>query len=397
MRPERPPYRTALDDAHPPRSPSLLALDWVGPLHVSEAYSWPLLPLGGTPVVPLPDHVVEAVARAAREGGDGGTLGSRELRVAIAERVGAELGFPVEPDREVLVTVGSMHALHLAAAVCTRDAGRAVAPAPSFFYEDVVAAAGGRCAWTGGEDGPPDWDAFAAGLDDGVNVAFVNTPVNPSGYVYREADVERLAAAVGRRPLWIVSDEAYGSYVHDGRRHLSPAVHPDVRDRTLVIRSFSKTYAMGAWRVGFAVGPEPLISAMAKLLQYSVLRVAAVIQAAALAAYTGPQEWARELVRGLGELRLDVVEAVNRTPMLRTEVPESGTCVWARIVDGRWSEESLSQLLGREHGIPAVPGRLFGARSPHVRIPFGGRPEGADGLLAGLAALSGAELAGARR
>jgi aspartate/methionine/tyrosine aminotransferase len=366
----------------------VLDLNWLGPLHVTEAYPWAMLPLGGTPSVPLPDHIVEAAARAARDVEDAGSLGSRELRVAIAERMGEELGAPIDPDREVLITVGSMHALHLAAAVCTRNAGQGVSPAPSFFYDDIVAAAGGRCTWTGGEDGRPDWDAFAAGVDSDVNAVFVCTPVNPTGYVFDEGDVHALAAAVGDRPLWIISDEAYEAYVHDGRRHISPATLPELRNRTLVVRSFSKTYALGAWRIGFAVGPAPVISAMAKLLQYSVIRVAAVVQAAAYAAYTGPQEWVADMVRRLGELRLEVVDAVNRTPLLSAEVPQAGTCLWARIVDETCSEDDVSKLLGRGFGIPAVQGRLFGATTPHVRLPYGGMPEAAGELMAGLASLS---------
>ena len=384
----RPPYRLGSSANHPPLSPAVLELNWLGPPQVTEAHPWTMLSLGGTPSVSLPDHIVEAAAQAARHPAYPGSLGSRDLRVAIAERLGEELGATIDPDREVVITVGSMHALHLAAAVCTNDAGRAVSHAPSFFYQDVVAAAGGHCLWTGGEDGPPDWRAFAAALDDRVNAVFVNTPVNPTGYVFVEDDLEALSEAVGKRPLWIISDEAYEAYVHDGRRHISPATHPELRDRTVVIRSFSKQYALGAWRVGFAVGPEPVVSAMAKLLQYSVIGVATIVQAAAYAAYTGPQEWVDAMRRRLGELRIHVVNAVNRTQLMHAEVPEAGTTVWARIVDGRWQEDDLSQLLGREYGIPGVQGRLFGARDPHLRLPFAGRPEAAADLIAGLDLLS---------
>lgn len=392
MKPERSPYRIQASMSHPALNPSVLALNWLGPPQVTEAHSWPMLPLGGTPSVSLPDHIVEAAVRAARHPPYPGSLGDRDLRVAIAERLREELGTTIDPDREVLITVGSMHALHLAAAVCTSDAAGAISPAPSFFYKDVVAAAGGSCQWTGGDDGPPDWGAFSAGLDDSVSAVFISTPVNPTGYVFLEEDIEALCSAVGRRPVWIVSDEAYEAYVHDGRRHISPAIHPELRNRTLIIRSFSKKYALGAWRIGFAVGPEPVISAMAKLLQYSVIGVATIVQAAAYAAYTGPQEWVKHMTRQIGQLRLKVVDAVNRTQLMHAMSPEAGTTAWARIVDDRWTEDDLSQVLGREHGIPGVQGRLFGARLPHLRIPFAGRPEAADDLIAGLNSLNGGAL-----
>jgi len=264
-----------------------------------------------------------------------------------------------------------MQGLHLAAAVTTRGAGHAIAHAPSFFYRDLVAAAGGRCEWTGGADGPPDWEAFEHAVSADVTAAFVNTPVNPTGYVFTEADIDALALAVQGSDAWVISDEAYAAYCYDGRRHVSPATHHALRSRTLVLRSFSKAYAFGAWRIGFAVGPEPLIAAMAKLLQYSIIGVPTVVQAAALAAYTGPQDWAREMIAGLGEARAQVVSAINATGQFSADVPQAGTTVWVRLSAGE-VEQTMSERLGREHGIPAVQGALFGAAEPHLRIPFAG-------------------------
>lgn len=373
------PYDADLTVLSPMPSRAVVDLPWLGPREVAEAHPWPMLPLGGTPSADLPAHILEAALRSAAHPEYPVTLGDRALRESIAERVGPELGTVVDPDSEVLITVGSMHALHLAATVCTRQNGRAIAHAPSFFYRDIAAAAGGVCDWTGGQDGPPDWGRFAAALADDVSTVFVNTPVNPTGYVFTVQDLDALAAAVHGRPVWVISDEAYQAYVYDGA-HVSPASHPDLRSRTLVVRSFSKTYAFGAWRAGFAVGPAPLISLMAKLLQYTVIGVASVVQAAALAAYTGPQAWASAIWNGLGRTRNPVVNAINATGILATVVPQAGTTVWAQILDGS-DEDSVSRWLGREYGIPAVQGRLFGSRTPHVRIPFAGTPSAAEVLL----------------
>lgn len=374
------PYDADLSALSPTQSRSIVDLPWLGPREVAEAHPWPMLSLGGTPSADLPAHIVDAARRSAAHPKYPGTLGDQALREAIAERVGPELGIAVDPDSEVLVTVGSMHALHLAATVCTRLNGRAIAHAPAFFYRDIASAAGGICDWTGGEDGPPDWVRFTAALDKDVSTVFVNTPVNPTGYVFTEQDLEALAAAVHGRPVWVVSDEAYQAYVYDGAVHLSPAAHPDLRSKTLVVRSFSKTYALGAWRVGFAVGPAALISSMAKLLQYTVIGVASVVQAAALAAYIGPQDWASAIWTGLGRTRLQVVDAINGTGVLTTVVPQAGTTVWARLPDGS-DEDSMSRWLGRDYGIPAVQGRLFGSMTPHVRIPFAGASSAAGVLL----------------
>src|SRR5581483_3000923 len=103
---------------------------------------------------------------------------------------------------------------------------------------------------------------FAAAIRPETTLAIVNTPVNPTGYVFREHDLDAIAAALERSDCVLLSDEAYAGILYDGREHVSPASHPALRDRTLVVRSFSKSYAMAAWRVGFAAGPADVIARM---------------------------------------------------------------------------------------------------------------------------------------
>jgi aspartate/methionine/tyrosine aminotransferase len=324
---------------------------------------WPnLLAVGGHPAVDMPPHVVEAVARAARRAPYAPTRGLPALREAIA----AEHG--VDPERNVIVTVGGMQGLYLAARAFGR---RAVAHAPSFFFPQLVRAAGGECAVA------YDWDEYAAAVGPETTLAIVNTPVNPTGYPFRDDDVEAIAAALRSSDALLLCDEAYYGLLYDGAEHRSPAAHPALRERTLVLRSFSKTYAMAAWRVGYAVGPEPAIDALARELQWQALAVDGVAQSAALAAMTGPRDWLDAAIAELGAARAPAVEAANAAG-LRAHVPEAAAFVWAAVAG---DEDAWSDRLAREHGIPAVPGRHFHARTPHLRIPFGGRPEARQALL----------------
>ena len=322
----------------------------------------------------MPPHVVEAAARAAERATYAPTRGLPALRDAIAERIGAELGRPVDPDREVLVTLGGMQGLYLAAQAF---GARTVTHAPSFFFPQVVAEAGGTCVATGGADGPPDWAAFAAAIGADTTLAIVNTPVNPTGYVFRADDLDSIAAALAGTDALLLSDEAYAGVLYDGLPHLSPAAHPDLAARTLVLRSFSKTHGMAAWRIGFAVGPAPVIDRMAAALQWQALAIDGVAQAAALAAWTGPQDWIEAAVAELAEMRPRAIAAANATGKLRAELPEACAFIWA-AVDG---EDEWSDRLAREHGITALPGRHFAAATPHLRIPFGGRREAREALL----------------
>lgn len=328
-----------------------------------------LLAVGGHPAVDMPPHVVEAAARAAERAPYAPTRGLPALREAIAAE------HRVDADRNVLVTLGGMQGLYLAARAFGR---RAVTHAPSFFFPQLVEAAGGSCAVA------YDWDELAAEVDAETTLVIVNTPVNPTGYAFRRHDLDAIAAALRGSDALLLSDEAYYGLLWDGAEHLSPASHPELRERTLVLRSFSKTLGMAAWRVGYAVGPADAIAAMATELQWQAMAIDGVAQSAALAALTGPRGWIEAATAELAAMRPRAIEAANAAG-LAADPPEGCAFVWA-AVDG--DEDEWSERLARDHRIPALPGRHFHARTPHLRIPFGGRPEAREALLEAFASLA---------
>ncbi len=187
-------------------------MSWMPSRSFAERYD-NLLAIGGHPAVDMPPHVVEAAARAAERPAYAPTLGSPPLREAIAalHETSADC---------VLVTVGGMQALYLVAQVY---GARAVSHAPAFFFPQVVEAAGGTCAVA------YDWDEYAAAIGADTTLAIVNTPVNPTGYVFRRHDLDAIASAVADTEALLVSDEAYFGLTYDGLEHLSPASHPDLR------------------------------------------------------------------------------------------------------------------------------------------------------------------------
>jgi aspartate/methionine/tyrosine aminotransferase len=343
------------------------------------AERWPnLIAVGGHPAVDMPPHVVEAAARAAERAPYAPTRGLPALREAIA----AEHG--VDPDRNVIVTLGGMQGLYLAARAFGQHA---VTHAPSFFFPQLIEAAGGECAVA------YDWDELAAAVVPETTLVVVNTPVNPTGYVFRATDLDAIATALDGSDTLLLSDEAYYGVLYDGLEHLSPAAHPELRERTVVLRSFSKTLGMAAWRVAYAVGPERAIDALARELQWQALAIDGVAQSAALAALTGPRDWIEAALAELAEMRPRAIEAANEAG-LRCELPEACAFIWAEI---EGDEDEMSDRLARDHGIPGVAGRHFHARTPHLRIPFGGRPAAREALLEQLVLLAAGGTTRARR
>jgi aspartate/methionine/tyrosine aminotransferase len=342
-------------------------MSWMPSRELGER--WPgLIRVGGHPAVDMPPHVVEAATRAAERAPYAPTRGLPALREAIAA------GHGVDPDRNVIVTLGGMQALYLAARAF---GARTVAHAPGFFFPQLVEAAGGTCAVA------YDWDEYAELVGPETTLAIVNTPVNPTGYAFRESDLDAIVTALEGSDALLLSDEAYAGLLWDGHVHRSPFEHPALRERTLVLRSFSKTYAMAAWRVGYAVGPEWAIDALARELQWQALAIDGVAQSAAHAALTGPRDWLDAAFAELAEMRPRAIAAANDAG-LRSELPDGCAFAWA-AVEG--DEDEWSDRLARDHGIPAVPGRHFHASTPHLRIPFGGRPEAREALLAAFSAV----------
>lgn len=324
--------------------------------------------LGGSPNVPLPAHVVEAAAAAAGREGYAPSAGEPELREAIAATLSPE-GIATDPD-SVLVTNGAMQALEISFRVLL-EAGESVLIAqPGFFIGGQVRQAGGRLI---GFPSPerdafrPDWEAAEHAVDRGTRVLFLNTPVNPTGYVFRAEDIEAALELAERHDLTIVSDESYSRFVYGGLSHLSVASYPEARERTILIRSFSKDYAMAGWRLGYAVLPPRLVDAVIRSFEWSCLCVSRIVQATGLAALTGPGSWMEGFVRD-GERRAGLVaDGLNRIPGIRCTQPEGGLNA---LVGFDGDASALVSQLVFERNVPVHPGEAFGAPG-YLRFQFG--------------------------
>ncbi len=246
----------------------------------------------GQPDTPTPAHVVEAARKALRDGRTGypDNQGEPALRLAVAAKLKREQGLTYDPDREILITDGAT--LGVCAALGALVDGRRTVLLPDPIYDAYEAPIAlwdskptpvpaslrdGRFI-VGGQD-------FAAAWATGTDVILLNTPWNPVGTVLTREELQDIMGFAEKDDYLVISDEIYESLIYDGIRHVSPAsVSADARERTIVINSLSKTYAMTGWRIGYCAGPEEIIRAMLLVLQQSSRGPATFVQDAAACA-----------------------------------------------------------------------------------------------------------------
>ena len=318
----------------------------------------------GEPDFDTPAFVCEAAMRDASRGFThyAPSKGDADLRAAILEAERAKSGLPWTQEN-LLISSGAMHALLAVMRTILDEGDEVLTPAPSFSdYLGHCVLAGGRLVQvpTSFEnDFLPTLEAMEAAVTPKTRVLIVNSPCNPSGVVFDAATLDMLADFAKRHDLIVISDEVYDSIVFSGKAE-SIATRPGMSERTVVLNSFSKAFAMTGWRVGYALGPSWLMQEMVKVLSYSVASTGSPNQRAALAALTGPQDEFhafREAYRRRTKL---AAERLNAMPGVRCLQP-SGTFYLFPHVDAA-EKDSLAfalDLLDKAQVI-VVPGFPFG-------------------------------------
>jgi aspartate/methionine/tyrosine aminotransferase len=340
--------------------------------------------LGGSPHASLPDHVLDAARSTPALSHYVDSRGTPALREAIATAL-AEEGFRVSAE-QVVVTNGAMHALDVCFGALLTPGAAVATPRPGYFIDGLVRRAGSEVIGIPSPeeaDFRPDWDAAERLITPATRILFLNSPVNPTGYVYEDDDLERAWRLANQRDLLIISDESYAHFVYGGRRHRSPLeLDPEAR-RTILVRSFSKDYAMPGWRLGYVVLPRELVEVASAALEWSCLCVNPTAQALGLAALTGRRDWIDDFVSRSEDLGRLTTDAINRIPGLRCPAPKGGLNVLVRYagdVDALVSESVL------RFGVGIQPGHAFGTPG-YFRFQFGGSEDAVRTGLERLAAM----------
>ncbi len=339
----------------------------------------------GEPDFPTPEHIKQAAVRALEENFTKytATPGITPLREAVCEWHRREFGSSYEV-AESVITVGGKQALFNALGALVNEGEEVLVPAPYWVsYPDMIRYVGAEPRFVPTEPG----DGFRLRAEqveplitDKSRVLLVNSPNNPTGAVIPDEEFARLLELCQRRNLWLLTDECYSHFLYGGRKPFSVAGLPGAKERTIVAGSLSKTFAMTGWRVGFALGPKPVIAAMIKLQSQSTSNPTSISQRAALAAVTGPMDSVKTMLEEYARRRDVVLESLGAIEGVRTATPDGAFYAFPNVEETprlralRAKRESADTArvavdLLNEARVAAVAGEAFGAPG-YLRISF---------------------------
>ncbi len=333
-----------------------------------EAQGRSIINLGiGQPDFLTPPHIVDAAAKALRDGHHGYTPanGILPLRQAVAADIHRRLNADVNPDH-VLIVPGGKVTMFFAIMMFGQPGAEVMYPNPGFpIYESVI-------KFSGAKPVPMpllekngfafDADEVLAKITQATRLIIINSPANPTGGVVPRAQIEKLVKGLEKHPqVTLMSDEIYGQMTYDGREHVTLLEYPQLRDRLILLDGWSKTYAMTGWRLGYSVWPASLIEPATRLAINCHSCVNASAQFAGIAALEGPQDDVHKMVAAFAERRKVIVAELNAIPGISCIEPGGAFYAFPNITRTGLSSRQLEAKLLDEAGVATLSGTSFGS------------------------------------
>jgi aspartate aminotransferase len=334
----------------------------------------------GEPDFPTPDHIKRAAIQALEENKTKYTAsaGIMPLRQAICDWHAANLGSsPAYQPAECIVTSGGKHAIFNAVCALVSSGDEVLIPAPYWVsYPDIVKYAGGMPVFapTRADD---DFRLRAAEVERAITprtrMVIVNSPCNPTGAVIPPDEFAKIFEVCQRHGVWLLTDECYSHFTYGSAKPFTVASLPGSRERLIIAGSFSKTFAMTGWRMGYLLAPQPLIAAVTKLQSQSTSNATSIVQYAALEAARGPMDSVSAMLAEYARRRELILAGLRAIPGITCTAPEGAFYVFPNISAHFTAEmpgdtAAAKQLLEREH-VAVVPGEAFGAPG-YIRISY---------------------------
>lgn len=331
----------------------------------------------GEPDFDTPQHIVDAAIDALKNGEHHYTpnAGILPLRTAISEVISHSHGLSYAPDKEIIVTAGGMEALLLTMLTILNPGDEFILSDPcwtNYSRQVEICSAVPMFVRVNAENGftfnPDDLERAITPQTKGF---LINSPANPTGGIAEKKTLQKLAEIAIRHDLYVISDEVYSAIVYEDKKITSIATIPGMKERTVIINSFSKTYAMTGWRVGYAVGSQHLISQMVKLQENVAACVNSAAQYGALAALTGTQEPLSEMLKTYAERRTYMLDAFSKIKGLTCFIPQGAFYAFVDVSATGMDAETFAKDLLQKARVIVVPGSAFGSYGANfVRLSF---------------------------
>lgn len=334
----------------------------------------------GEPDFDTPEHIKAAAIAAIQSGFTKYTAvdGTASLKKAIVEKFQRENGFEYTP-KQILVSCGGKQSFYNLSQALINPGDEVIIPAPYWVsYPDMVLLAEGVPVIVQGPQSQ-QFKITAAQLEAAITpktrLFVINSPSNPSGMAYSKEELVELGAVLRKHPnIIIATDDMYEHILWGDQTFINILnVNPDLYDRTMVLNGVSKAYSMTGWRIGYAAGPEWLISAMTNIQSQSTSNPTSISQVAAEAALNGDQSFIQDMCKAFKERHDYVVAAMNQIPgvdCLTTDgtfyvLPDMKKVI--ERLEGIEDDLGLSEYLIEKAGVAVVPGSAFGADG-HIRL-----------------------------
>jgi len=329
----------------------------------------------GEPDFDTPANIIDAAVVALKSGYThyGPSAGLPELREAIAQEISRTRGLDVKPG-EVVVTPGAKPIMFFVILALAEEGDEVLYPNPGFpIYESMINFVGATpvpIPLREERDFCFDLDEFRSKVSNKTRLIILNSPQNPTGSVLCREDLQQVAKIAVKRDIMVLSDEVYNRILYEGE-HVSIATFPGMKERTIILDGFSKTYAMTGWRIGYGVMPEVLAAQVTRLQTNSNSCTASFTQRAGVAALTGPQEASAAMVREFKKRRDVIVDGLNAIKGITCRLPKGAFYVFPNIKGtGKSSREFADRLLS-EGGVAALSGTAFGEYGEgYIRLSY---------------------------
>jgi methionine aminotransferase len=305
------------------------------------------------------------------------------LREQVAAKIARSYGCSVDADSEVTITPGATQAIFCAIQALIRPGDEVIVFDPCYdSYEPSVELAGGRCVHVplALADFAIDWQRLGEALSDRTRLIILNSPHNPSGALVSRAELDRLAALIRERDIYLISDEVYEHLVFDGVRHASVLAHEELYRRALVVSSFGKTYHVTGWKTGYVVAPPLLSAELRKVHQYVSFCGVTPLQWALADFMAEHPEHVEELpafYQAKRDLFCDLLKD-SRFTFVRAAGSYFQLVEYSSIRDDL-DDLAMAEWLTREHGVAAIPVSVFYQQPPRdlrlLRLCFAKREE----------------------